>query len=174
MNGAMTTSVSSDISFALPNGTYSYTIESPANYGASPHSGSVVVSGKSANVSVTFTLMKYTVTFTETGLPSGIACYVNSTQIGFSGAQSGSSYSIDLTNTTYSYTASSNDKSYHQINGTFSVSGHSVSESLKFVNDVKKPSVVSNDYLYIIAGVIVAVAGIGAGAFLIIRKRVSK
>ena len=46
--------------------------------------------------------------------------------------------------------------------------------SLKFVNDVKKPSVVSNDYLYIIAGVIVAVAAIGAGAFLIIRKRVSK
>ena len=174
MDGAMTTSVSSDISFALPNGTYSYTIESPANYGASPHSGSVVVSGKSANVSVTFTLMKYTVTFTETGLPSGITWYVNSTKIGFSGAQSGSSYSIGLTNATYSYTASSNDKSYHQINGTFSVSGHSVSESLKFVNDVKKPSVVSNDYLYIIAGVIVAVAGIGAGAFLIIRKRVSK
>ena len=174
MNGSMTTSVSSDISFALPNGTYSYNIESPVNYGASPHSGSVGVRGKDANVSTTFTLMKYTVKFTETGLPTGITWYVNSTLIGFSGPQTGSSYSINLENASYSYISSTNDKSYHQINGTFSVSGHSISVSLKFVNDVKKPSVVSNDYLYIIAGVIVAVAAIGSGAFLIIRKRVSK
>lgn len=174
LNGAATTTVSPDVNFAVPNGTYSYMIEAPTNYGASPHSGSSKVNGNGVNVSVTFTLVKYSVTFTETGLPSGIIWYVNSTLMASSGPQSESSYTIGLSNTTYSYFASSNDKSYHDINGTFTVSGHSISVSLKFANDNVKSASASNSYLYIIAGVIVAIAAIGAGAALIMRKRTSK
>jgi hypothetical protein len=62
------------ITFALPNGTYHYRIHPVPGYALpSPASGTINVSGASpAVVSVSFAkLEKFTVTFTETGLPSG-------------------------------------------------------------------------------------------------------
>ncbi|MEM3192039.1 MAG: hypothetical protein QW292_08120, partial [Candidatus Parvarchaeota archaeon] len=91
-------------------------------------------SGSPVSVSVTFTQVKYSVTFSETGLPSGSTWYVNITNGPDSGAITGSSYSFSLTNGTYSYTIVTTDKTYEPSpsSGSFILSGTSVSESVTF------------------------------------------
>jgi hypothetical protein len=65
--------------FYLPNGTFSWSISSPASpvYAVTPSSGTVTVSGGPSTVPLAFTPVDtssptdYPVNFTETGLPSG-------------------------------------------------------------------------------------------------------
>lgn len=52
-------------------GSYGYTVSAPAGYTVSPPSGTVQVVDRSVSLGVTFSLITYTVTFSETGLPSG-------------------------------------------------------------------------------------------------------
>ncbi len=60
-----------NVSFDLPNGTYTYQVE-VFGYTASPSEGSVTLAGTSVNESISFSpLATYPVTFTETGLPAG-------------------------------------------------------------------------------------------------------
>ncbi len=75
----------------------------------------------------------YTVTFNESGLPSG-AWYVNLSSGMDSGPITGSSYSFQLTNGTYSYTIATSNKIYEPsaYSGSFTVNGASVSESVTF------------------------------------------
>ena len=56
----------------LGNGSYSYTVGLVSGYTANPSSGTVTVSGANVNQGITFTavLTTYTVTFTETGMPT--------------------------------------------------------------------------------------------------------
>ncbi|MGD0718326.1 MAG: PQQ-binding-like beta-propeller repeat protein [Thermoplasmata archaeon] len=65
-DGLHNASTTSSIGFAVPSGTFSYTVESPAGYSAS--SGSVTVDQTGQTVPVTFDPL-YSVTFEETGLP---------------------------------------------------------------------------------------------------------
>ncbi len=55
MNGFTLSSSNSTIVFTEKNGTYLFTVTSPASYSASPASGSAAVSGKAANLQITFT-----------------------------------------------------------------------------------------------------------------------
>ncbi|MGP8078768.1 MAG: hypothetical protein ACLQC7_02870 [Thermoplasmata archaeon] len=66
-------SANTSIGFALPNGTYDFAVASLGRpYVASPASGNVTVNGASATVGVVFTALPLeTLTFSETGLPSG-------------------------------------------------------------------------------------------------------
>ncbi|MFG1415212.1 MAG: hypothetical protein AAE986_03525 [Thermoplasmataceae archaeon] len=65
-------------SFSLANGTYSYMIATnDKKYEPAQSSGSFAVNGSPVSKSVTFSLLKYTVTFTESGLPSGTTWFVN-------------------------------------------------------------------------------------------------
>ncbi len=73
LNGGKLSSTSSSILFSETNGTYSYSVGSVPGYTASPSSGQVKVNGSSITVQVTFTLVTYTVSFTESGLPAGTA-----------------------------------------------------------------------------------------------------
>ena len=78
--------------------------------------GSFGVSGASVGESVTFNLATYTVTFTETGLPSGTTWYVNGTAWGSLSATVadtlGTSVSVNLTNGTYSFTVASANRTW--------------------------------------------------------------
>jgi YVTN family beta-propeller protein len=69
--GVPKTSTSTSISFAEPNGSYAYTVTPIAGYVGTPLSGTVPVNGFPVNVAVTFTVVLYSITFTETGLASG-------------------------------------------------------------------------------------------------------
>ncbi len=122
-------------SFSLSNGTYSYTI-STANktYSPSPSSGSFTVNGGTVSKSVTFSLVKYTVTFNESGLPSVTTWYVNISNGIDSGAITGTSFSFSLSNGTYSYTISTANKTYSPSpsSGSFTANGAPVSSEISF------------------------------------------
>lgn len=131
-SGAIT---STSYSFSLANGTYSFTVQtSDKIYSPSPYSGSFTVNGAPVSQSITFSLVTYTVTFTETGLPSGASWYVNLSSGAKSGAITGSSYSFSLTNSTYSYTVAISLVNYkaNPQSGSFTVSGAPLSESVSF------------------------------------------
>ncbi|MGC8580496.1 MAG: protease pro-enzyme activation domain-containing protein, partial [bacterium] len=71
-NGQSFSSTTNTITFSEPNGTYSYTIATVnKNYAPNPSSGTFTVNGNNVNVAITFNLVTYTVTFTESGLPAG-------------------------------------------------------------------------------------------------------
>ena len=127
------------VAFTEPNGTYSYIVGNVSGYSVSPSSGSITVSGKNLNQSITFTptithVSKYTVTFTESGLPSGTTWYVNLSNGLHSGPITGSSYTFQLTNGTYSYTIATSDHTYEPSpsSGSLTVNGAPISESVTF------------------------------------------
>ncbi|MGP8159279.1 MAG: hypothetical protein ACLPWO_06720, partial [Thermoplasmata archaeon] len=59
------------INFHLPNGSYSYSVANVANYSRSLSTGIFSVAGAGFTISEKFTLVKYVVTFKESGLPKG-------------------------------------------------------------------------------------------------------
>jgi hypothetical protein len=71
LNGTTKTSTNQALVFNEPAGNYSYTVIPPAGYLASPSKGSVTVSTSNITVAIAFSQQTYSVTFTETGLPSG-------------------------------------------------------------------------------------------------------
>lgn len=121
-------------SFYLTNGTYSYTLAtSNKTYEPSPSSGSLTVNGDSASKSVAFSEVKYTVTLTESGLPSGTIWYVNSTN-GQTFSFASSTGSFTEPNGTYSYTVATSDKTYESFpsSGSFTMDGKNISQSVTF------------------------------------------
>ncbi len=160
-------------SFSLTNGTYLYTIAtSNKTFKPTPQSGHFEVKGAPVSQLVLFTML-YSVTFTESGLPSGTAWYVNFSNAMESGPITGTSYSFSLTNGTYSYTVSKvSGLSVSPSSGSITVNGSSISIAVTFspVKKVSPLSSISSIELYGIIGAVVAVAVIGAG-YALIRKR---
>ena len=70
LNGNEHTTTGTSTSFVEPNGTYLYAIGLVAGYVPVTRSADVTVNGTAASVPVVFTLVKYTVSFSETGLPT--------------------------------------------------------------------------------------------------------
>ena len=188
LNGISESSTTNTITFTMPNGTYSYAIGSISGYTVSTSSGSMTVNGSNMSQTITFTpvkitVMKYTVTFTESGLPSGTEWYVNITASNGTTYDSGpitnSSYSLQLSNGTYSYTISSiSGYNITQRSGSIGVSGRNTSQSITFSKvsttpPSKKPTspTTPNTDLYIIIGAVAAVAVIGAVVVIMMRKK---
>jgi uncharacterized lipoprotein NlpE involved in copper resistance len=133
-NGQSYSGTGTTITFSEPNGTYSYTIATVnKSYAPSPSSGTFKVSGSNVNVGITFTLVTYTVTFTESGLPSGTMWYVNLSN-GKSYSGTGTTITFYEPNGTYSYTIATVNKSYSPSpsSGTFTVSGANVNVAITF------------------------------------------
>jgi hypothetical protein len=133
-NGQSFSSATNTITFSEPNGTYSYTIETVnKNYAPNPSSGTFTP--LTVNVAITFNLVTYTITFKESGLPSGTEWYVNLTNGQIFSSTAGT---ITLTepNGTYSYYIATMDKSYRPSSyyGTFTVNGESLDLAIKFVS----------------------------------------
>ena len=125
--------------FSLTNGSYTYTIAS-ANKVYAPNltSGSFTVHGYPLSFDIKFIPVTYTVTFQETGLPSGTTWYVNITESNgttyISGQITGSSYAFSLTNGSYTFTIATSDKIYESsiLSGSFTINGSSLSKSITF------------------------------------------
>ena len=132
------------VAFSEPNGTYSYTVGSPAGFTASPSSGSVTVNGAAVTETITFTpstATMYAVTFTETGLPSGTEWSVMLNGAPGSASAPGS-IAFSEPNGTYAYTVE-NVAGYtaSALSGSVTVNGATVSETIPFT-----PSVVATTY----------------------------
>lgn len=120
----------------LTNGTYSYSISS-ANKDFAPvtYSGSFVISGKSLSINVSFTSVLFSVTFSETGLPSGTPWYVNITGEPSSGPIYGLSFLISLMNGSYSFSVSNTSKYYtSDYEGAVNVYGGTAAKSIQFTH----------------------------------------
>ncbi len=76
LSGTANSSVTTTLIFNEKNGTYPYSVTAPAGFKVSPASGTLTVSGSAIHQNLTFsrstpTYTNYSVTYTETGLPSG-------------------------------------------------------------------------------------------------------
>ena len=184
-NGQTFSSTTSNISISEPNETYSYTIAT-SNHVFTPSTslGILTVNGKPVSDSIRFSKITYSVTFIESGLPSGSTWYVNITEsngtVYHSGSISGSSYSFSLSNGTYSYTIGKvSGYNTFESSGSITVNGKTAFQLIDFsplsstAPPPKKPSTPSssNTDLYIIIGAVAAVAVVGAVAAIMIRKK---
>jgi len=102
VGGTTINSTSYNLVAYLPNGTAAFTVGIPAGYVATPASGVVTVLATATTQVIIFGL-SYSVTFTESGLPSGGSwtVYMN----GQSKVSSGSSVVFEVPNGTYTFTA---------------------------------------------------------------------
>jgi hypothetical protein len=126
-------STTTTLSFPEPNGTWDYSVVTTNPLYASP-GGSFAVHGAPVSEDVPFALVTYAVTFTERGLPSGTAWYLNLTQ-GPPHGSTNSTISFVEANGTYDYTVAATDPEYAplQPNGSFDVTGGAASEVAQFV-----------------------------------------
>jgi hypothetical protein len=171
VNGTVITSTSSTATIREFNGTYTYTISPVAGYSlTTSYSGSFQVNGAPVTESLVFKQVVYTVTVTETGLPSGSNWFVllangtklNSTSSTITFSEPNGTYSVTVNTTVSNYRASSSSVS-------FTVSGQPVSVTVSF-HSVSTTSP-NNTLLYVAIGVIVAVIVIGAAVGLMMRRK---
>ncbi|MGB6443222.1 MAG: thermopsin family protease, partial [Thermoplasmata archaeon] len=120
----------------VPDGTYSYSIAAVSGWheSAVAATGIVVVNGAAVSVSMTYTEVTYSATFSEEGLPSGLPWQVTLNSVEKTLTTDGGTDSLTFTglpNGTYSYTVADNP-GYHQstlpYTGSVSVDGAAVSE----------------------------------------------
>ncbi len=71
VEGSTANSTTPAVNFSLPSGSFSYLIATASGFAPSPASGTVTVTG-SQSVPVSFQRVAYPVTFSESGLPSGV------------------------------------------------------------------------------------------------------
>jgi outer membrane protein assembly factor BamB len=130
LNGDNQSSISNVISFSEPNGTYTYTAGA-SGYIASPSSGSITVNGASVRQAITFTKVStYSITFTESGLPSGTGWWADLN----GNNQSSTSNPIRFSepNGVYTYGAGASGYVASPSSGSVTVNGASVNESITF------------------------------------------
>jgi hypothetical protein len=136
LNGSLNTSTTTTITFMEPNGTYPYAITDISGWHQAtiPYTGTVTVAGKAVTEpTLAFTQVTYSITFTESGLPSGTEWWVNLTD-GPTFSSTTDSLSFVEPNGTYDYTAATADKVYAPTvsGGSFGVSGAPVGQSVTF------------------------------------------
>ncbi len=117
----------------LTNGTYTYTISTDNAIYSPSYNNIFIVKGAPVSESITFSKVTYSVTFTETGLPTATIWYVNLTN-GQSFNSSTSAITFNETNGTYSYTIATTNHTYKssQSSGSFTVNGKSINEPITF------------------------------------------
>lgn len=128
--GTTHTSTGASVVFDLANGSYAFNVTAPTGFRAAPSNGSVTVNGAPRTVSIAFA-PTYTVTFTESGLPSGTnwSVTLNTT------ARSSTSTSIAFAEVSGHYPFSVAPVAGYTaapVAGTVTVSGAPVTETIAF------------------------------------------
>jgi cytochrome c biogenesis protein ResB len=171
LNETLNSSKTTTITFTEPNGTYAYTVGSVPGYTVSPTSGSVTVNGTNVNVPIKFTLVTYTIMFTESGLTSGTSWSV--TLNGALESSIASTITFTEPNGTYAYTVGSvPGYTVSPTSGSVTVKGANVKEPIIFT-PIKVPPKPPN-YLpieIIIIVIVVIIVGLLAFYLLVWRKK---
>ncbi|HLN51390.1 MAG TPA: thermopsin family protease, partial [Thermoplasmata archaeon] len=127
----------STIVFALPNGTYHYTIKPIPGY-TTTWSGSAVISGASVSVPVTFVPVTYTLSFAETGLSASSAWAVLLVSVNFGPLNQTTTTAFDnftVANGTYIYHISTpSGLRASPIHGSVHISGSSRTVNVRFTD----------------------------------------
>ncbi len=125
-----TTNVSS-FQVGVPNGTFDYTLLSPAGWMADPLGGEVTVAATSVWLNVSFVVTTYLLNFTEAGLPSGHTWWVNATN-GTSYSSRASYLDVVDPNGSYTFVFSGGDWAAHPGTVTVFVDGVSLTVPVSF------------------------------------------
>jgi hypothetical protein len=97
-------STSSSLEIIEPNGTYSYQINIVPGFTPASPTGSVTVAGSGPTVNILFTPVTYTVTFTESGLPTrGINARWSAALDGVYRSTTGTTITFQATNGSHTY-----------------------------------------------------------------------
>jgi hypothetical protein len=128
--GPSTFSNSTSLTLNATNGSFAYSVASNDRVYSSA-GGMFTVSGGAAAVSVTFTLLRFGITFSESGLPAGTEWWVN-LSAGASSLATAGTVSLELTNGSYSYRVSTTDKTFFSPGGSLLVRGRTSSIPLSF------------------------------------------
>ncbi len=120
----------STIIFLEPNGSYVYSVSASPDTNAAP-GGTFDVSGAALSILVPFSSTYYSVTFSETGLPTGVQWWVNLTG-GPSGSSTSTTLTLSLVNGTWQYTVAAANPSYRAASGSFTVNGAARSVPITF------------------------------------------
>ncbi len=129
-NGQAYSSTTNTISFNEPNGTYSYTIATGnKDYSPTQYSGSFTVNGAPVSESITFNLVTYKITFTESGLSSGTTWYV--TLNGTTKSSSNNTIIFNEPNGSYAYTIQGiSGYRTTTYSGTITINGNPIDENI--------------------------------------------
>lgn len=130
--GSTESAATSTITFSEKNGTYSFTVGAVTGFAATPTSGSLTVNGAALNQGITFA-SGYSVTFTESGLPSGTMWSV--TLSGSTLSSTSESIAFTEANGMYSYTIpSATGYTASPASGTVTVSSAPQSVTVTFTS----------------------------------------
>ncbi len=173
--GASYSSTTSTITFSELNGSYSYTVATGnKEYAPSPASGSFTINGTVVSESVTFSLVTYSVTFTESRLPSGTIWSV--TLNGVTEHSTASDIVFTEPNGTYAYSTGYVTKYTTSFaSGNVTVNGNAVTQKIIFSSTSTSSTStntlsITSAYLYsIIIAIIIAVVVIVA--IMLMKKR---
>ena len=133
-NGITRSSTTNMIVFSQPNGQYSYSINLVQGYTCSPSQGSLAISGANAIQYITFTSAPtHMITFSESGLASGITWSVTITNVGTQTATTPSSITFVASSGVYSYTLGPiAGYSPSPSSGTITVSGKNTNQIITY------------------------------------------
>jgi YVTN family beta-propeller protein len=143
-NGQLYSSSTNTITFNETNGTYSYTVTSSnKEYSPAQYSGSFIVNGATVSESITFNLITYKISFTESGLPSGTNWSV--TLNGITKSSSNDTNIFNEPNGSYSYIISGiSGYRANTYSGTINVNGNSVSVSINWTEIIYSITITEN------------------------------
>lgn len=137
INAHSVSSSTTTVVFQLPNGTFDYTVPAVPGYTPVVETGSVTVTGAVASVNVPFSLVTYSVTFAESGLPTTHAKPWSVSLDDQVVSTTSSSISFTVGNGTYTYLvrgpAGYRVSSVLAPEGTVTVNGANVPESVTFL-----------------------------------------
>ena len=143
-------------SISLLNGSYSYSVSTGNKNYKPSYTSSFTINGATATEYITFSLITYTVTFTESGLSSGVRWGVTFNGTSFTSSSSSIEFTL-IPAGTYSYTATASG--YNTISGTLTVTS-SMTEQLTFTSSITitpPPSVkISSSQDYYVNGTLTA------------------
>ncbi|MFZ0892764.1 MAG: hypothetical protein WB778_00845 [Thermoplasmata archaeon] len=133
LSGSLLSSTTSMIVFNHePNGSYSYTVGAVTGYTASPVSGTIVVNGGPTAQSIDFTTPgNYSLTFTESGLPSGTVWSV--TVNGVSHQSNSASLVLQVANGSYTFVPNNvTGFTVFPVEGMVTVQGQGATEAVLY------------------------------------------
>jgi hypothetical protein len=175
-NGTNRSASTGAIAFQDPNGSYSFSVGAPGRYQADPSSGSVLVSGSPRTVDVNFMLgpMRYSVTFSESGLTTGTNWSV--TMNGTTLYTRASTIAFALINGSFPFTVNSvGGYAATPSTGSVRVNGTGYFVYIQFTVSTGSSSATPNWSLYsVIAEIAILVALVPIAIWVIARKRRSR
>lgn len=147
-NGTSRSSTAPSISFESGNGSFPFVVPNVAGYSAHPPSGSVTVVGAEVNVSIAFTplpVTKYTITFSESGLPSG--SYWSVSLNGTANSTTGRFVTFSEPNGSFPFRVGAvSGFSTSSQSGTVIVGGSAVSKAIAFTPRASPPTAFNVTY----------------------------